>query len=71
MKKFAVGHIVSWPWGKGTATGKVTKVSARKVKMTIKGAAIVRNGTADDPALTIAQVDGDKVLKLSSEVTAV
>jgi len=62
------GDKVMWRWGKGQATGKIESIFPRKVKRTIKGAAIVRNGTKENPALLIKQDDGDKVLKLKSEI---
>jgi hypothetical protein len=38
------------------------------VEMTIKGARIVRNGEADNPAYLIVQENGAKVLKKHSEL---
>lgn len=65
---FAVGDEVQWEWGSGTATGKVTEVIPEKVTRTIKGNEVTRNGTESCPALMIEQEDGDRVLKLASEV---
>ncbi len=62
------GQQVAWDWGSGTATGKVKKRFERRVQRTFKGSKIVRKGTADDPAYLITQEDGDKVLKLGSEL---
>ncbi|RYY21268.1 MAG: DUF2945 domain-containing protein [Cytophagaceae bacterium] len=64
------GTKVSWKYGTGTATGKIESVHKEHVSQKIKGHEITRNGTADDPALVIVQDNGDKVLKLQSEVTA-
>ncbi|TPG72038.1 DUF2945 domain-containing protein [Hymenobacter nivis] len=64
------GTQVSWKYGTGTATGKIESVHKEPIKRTIKGAEIHRNGSADDPALVIVQDNGDKVLKLQSEVKA-
>ncbi|WP_424973930.1 DUF2945 domain-containing protein [Dinoroseobacter sp. S124A] len=67
---FQVGQKVAWDWGNGTAEGKVTQIYTRKVKRTIKGTEVTRNGSSDDPALLIKQSDGDEVLKSSAEVRA-
>jgi hypothetical protein len=65
MKK---GSQVEWKWGNGTAHGKVVEVHDQPVEKTIKGEKIKRNGSADNPALLIEQEDGDRVLKLKSEL---
>lgn len=62
------GDKVRWAWGQGHATGTVRTVHSRKVTRKLKGAEVTRNGTKADPALTIEQEDGDRVLKLASEV---
>ncbi len=64
------GTQVSWKYGTGTATGKVEEIHKEPVEKTLKGSKIHRNGSADNPALLIAQDNGDRVLKLQSEVTA-
>jgi Hypervirulence associated proteins TUDOR domain len=64
------GTQVTWKYGTGTATGKIESVHKEAVTRTIKGSEIHRNGSADDPALVIVQDNGNKVLKLQSEVTA-
>ena len=63
-----VGQKVRWHWGSGTATGTVRKVVPETVTHTLKGSEITRHGTKDNPALEIDQEDGDRVLKLASEV---
>ena len=65
------GTKVSWKYGTGTATGKIESIHKEPVSRTIKGSEIHRKGTPDDPALVIVQDNGDKVLKLQSEVKAV
>lgn len=65
---FRKGQTVSWNWSGGTLTGKIKDRYERKVKRTIKGSEITRNGDADNPAYLIEQEDGDEVLKLSSEL---
>ena len=62
------GSKVSWSWGNGSATGKVTEVHHDEVERQIKGEKIKRNGSRDDPAYVIEQSDGTRVLKLKSEV---
>ena len=64
------GTTVSWKYGTGTATGKIESVHKEAITRTIKGSEIHRNGTADNPALVIVQENGDRVLKLKSEVKA-
>ena len=64
------GTQVSWKYGTGTATGKIESVHKEPVSRTIKGSEIHRNGSTDDPALVIMQENGDRVLKLKSEVKA-
>lgn len=62
------GTSVQWKWGNGTATGKVTEIFTEEISKTIKGSKITRKGTKENKALLIEQEDGDKVLKLESEV---
>ena len=62
------GTDVKWKWGNGTAQGKVVATYTSKTTKTIKGNEVTRNGSEDDKALYIEQEDGDKVLKLESEV---
>lgn len=64
------GTNVSWKYGTGTATGKIESIHKEAITRTIKGAEIHRNGSADNPALVIVQENGDRVLKLQSEVKA-
>ncbi len=65
------GTTVNWKYGTGTATGKIESVHKEPVTRTIKGAEIHRNGSADDPAFVIVQDNGNRVLKLKSEVKPV
>lgn len=62
------GSEVSWSWGNGTATGKVTEIHRSTVTRRSKEQEITRNGSDDDPAYVIEQQDGTTVLKLRSEV---
>lgn len=62
------GTKVQWKWGSGTATGKVIETFSKEVHKNIKGSKITRKGEKDNKALYIEQEDGDKVLKLESEV---
>ena len=64
------GTQVTWKYGTGTAAGKIESVHKEAVTRTIKGSEIHRNGSADDPAFVIVQDNGNKVLKLQSEVKA-
>ena len=67
---FRKGQAVKWHWGSGDAEGKVAERFERRVQRTIKGSRIVRNGSKANPAYLIEQDDGDKVLKLGSELDA-
>ena len=62
------GSIISWKWGKGTATGKVKDIFDRSVTITTKGAKVTRHGTLQNRALFIVQENGTELLKLESEV---
>ena len=64
------GDKVRWHWGSGTATGTVREVHDKRVTRKLKGSEITRNGSPEDPAVVIEQEDGDRVLKLASEVEA-
>lgn len=68
MSNFSEGDNVKWAWGNGFGEGKVQSIFNEKTTRQIKGSEVTRNGTVDDPALYIKQVDGDTVLKLASEV---
>jgi hypothetical protein len=65
----SVGSKVRWKWGSGTAEGKVQERFERRVQRTIKGTKVVKNGSKENPAVLIVQDDGDKVLKLESELS--
>ncbi|UYZ60940.1 hypervirulence associated TUDOR domain-containing protein [Hymenobacter latericus] len=65
------GSRVSWKYGTGSAIGKIEQTFKEPVTRTIKGSEITRNGTADNPAFLIVQDNGDRVLKLKSEVQPV
>ena len=49
---------------------QVAEVHTDRVERTLKGSKIVRNGTEEAPAYLIVQDDGDKVLKLHTELDA-
>ena len=68
MSGYSKGTQVEWDWGSGTAKGKVETVHTQKVTRTIKGSEVTRNASDDEPAYTIEQEDGDRVLKSHSEV---
>ena len=59
---------IQWDWGDGTAEGYIREVFREEVTKTIKGTKVTRNGSDNDPAYLIEQEDGDKVLKLHSEI---
>lgn len=66
-KGYNVGDKVSWKWGNGTATGKITKVYTHRQTVTIKGEEITRNASEDEPAYRIDTGDSE-ALKSHSEV---
>lgn len=66
---FQTGQYVQWNWGNGTATGQIEDRFEREITRTLKGSEITRKGNSDNPAYLISQDDGDKVLKLGSELS--
>ncbi|WP_324671634.1 DUF2945 domain-containing protein [Hymenobacter sp. GOD-10R] len=65
------GTKVSWKYGTGTATGKIEETHKESITRKMKGHTVTRHGTADNPAFVILQTNGDRVLKLKSEVQVV
>lgn len=65
------GTQVNWKYGTGTATGKIESVHKESITRKLKGSDITRHGTADNPAFIIVQDNGDRVLKLKSEVKSI
>ena len=65
---FQTGQYVKWDWGNGTACGQVEERFEREVSRTLQGSEITRNGDSDNPAYLVKQDDGDRVLKLGSEL---
>ena len=68
MSGFRQGSAVKWKFGAGEASGTVLEVIEKRVSRTLKGKRITRNGTVDNPAVLLEQADGNRVLKLSSEL---
>ncbi|QNH61237.1 DUF2945 domain-containing protein [Hymenobacter sediminicola] len=64
------GTTVTWKYGTGTATGKIEETHKESVTRKLQGAEITRHGTPENPAYLIVQENGDRVLKLQSEVKA-
>ncbi|MAC12565.1 DUF2945 domain-containing protein [Novosphingopyxis sp. YJ-S2-01] len=67
---FQTNQYVEWDWGNGTAKGQIEERFEKEVTRTIDGSEITRKGDEDNPAYLIKQEDGDKVLKLGSELRA-
>ena len=63
-----IGSQVKWKWGNGSATGTVEETFDHEVTRKIKGTEVTRKGESGNRALLITQDDGDRVLKLESEV---
>jgi hypothetical protein len=59
---------VQWVWGSGQATGTVQTVFHETVTRRIDGSDITRKGSRDTPAYLIEQDNGQRVLKLATEV---
>lgn len=67
-KTFSEGDDVTWNWGPGQAEGTVKEVHTERVERTIDGKKKTRNGSDDNPAYVLEQSNGQKVLKLHSEL---
>lgn len=67
-KAFKKGDDVKWNWGPSQAEATVAEVHTDRVERTIDGKKKTRNGTEDNPAYVLEQSDGQKVLKLHSEL---
>lgn len=68
MGSYKKGDAVSWKWGNGRASGTIKEKHKEKITRQIDGEEITRNGSEGDLALLIEQEDGQRVLKLESEV---
>ena len=68
MGKYNKGDYVSWAWGDGRGYGTIKEMFNERVTRTLQGGEVTRNGSEDNPAILIAQSDGDQVVKLESEV---
>ncbi|WP_128253216.1 DUF2945 domain-containing protein [Falsirhodobacter deserti] len=71
MTRFHKGDTVQWNWGGSTAKAEVADIFTRKVQRTLKGKKVTRNGSKKCPAYLLKQEDGDKILKLHSELSKV
>lgn len=65
MKK---GDTVHWKWGANEAEGKIVEKHEEDTIETIKGKEVKRKASKEEPAYTIEQEDGTKVLKSESEL---
>ena len=63
-----VGDTARWNWGGGEGSGKIVQIYTESVTKTLQGSEITRHGDDDNPAYLIEQDDGDRVLKLDSEL---
>ncbi|QUS35978.1 DUF2945 domain-containing protein [Falsirhodobacter algicola] len=69
MSNFHKGDRVRWNWGGNTAEAAVEDIFPRRVQRTLKGKKVTRNGSKKNPAYLLKQEDGDKILKLHSELS--
>ena len=67
---FQTDQYVQWNWGNGKGKGQIEERFEREVTRTLDGSEITKDGSEDNPAYLIKQEDGDKVLKLGSELEA-
>ena len=63
-----VGDTARWNWGGGEGSGKIVQIYTESVTKELQGSEITRHGEDDNPAYLIEQDDGDRVLKLASEL---
>ena len=68
MSNVKNGDRVTWRNAGATAHGKVQAVSPKRTVKTIKGKQIVRNGSNDDPAVTVESDKGGVALHLQHEL---
>lgn len=67
-KKMSKNNKVIWSWGKGQAEGEIVQSFTDHVAKKIKGSTIKKKASKDNPAYLIKQENGNKVLKLQSEI---
>ncbi|MEX0929266.1 MAG: DUF2945 domain-containing protein [Balneolales bacterium] len=65
---FHYGTEVEWDWGNSKATGEIIRSFTSEVIRYFKGNQIIRKASQNDPAYLINLKNGDRVLKLHSEV---
>lgn len=65
MKK---GENAHWKWGNSEADGKIVEKHTKNVELTSKGTKVKRKASKDEPAYTLKQGNGTKVLKSESEL---
>lgn len=63
-----VGETARWNWGGGEGSGKIVQIYTESVTKELQGSEITRHGEDDNPAYLIEQDDGDRILKLDSEL---
>lgn len=63
-----IGDIVAWKWIRGVAEGRVVEIANERIEIISKGKCIARNGDKDNPAIIISHKNGNKVIKLQSEL---
>lgn len=66
--KFAVGAAVQWKWLGRAILGTIQEVYLEPITKTIKGKAIKRNGSAENPAYVVESESGNLALKLHTEL---
>ena len=69
--KFKVGQKVQWKWVGRSVQGVVEEIHTESIEKTVKGKAIKRNGSVENPAILVLSQSGNHALKLSSELQPV
>lgn len=67
-KYFPVGTAIQWKWMGNVISGVVVESFTEPICKVIKGKAIKRNGTIENPAFLVQSLAGNLALKLQSEL---
>lgn len=68
MVNLQPGDTVAWRWANGIAEGSVISIHSERTEIESKGKHIVRNGTAENPAVIVKHSSGTQVIKRASEL---
>ena len=68
MANLRKGSKVTWTWGGNEAHGKIVDHFTARVTRILQGIKEVREASKEEPAYLILRADGDRVLKVASEL---